>query len=245
MGGGSEASHGSGDYAAEARDSIISICARYENVNDIPTETKDEELNERLLHLVADRANEEYAKAESENTVEAWEHYMDIVPSMYFNDATERIGAARENLLWQNETTAWQTASERNSTEAMQKYLDIYPNGRHSSQAEKKLIDLEVDAIFANEHGELPPMERGYSNGSSSSNIEITNQTQYELTINYSGIESKRMVIPAHSTRSIRLKNGYYRLSASVGHGISPFAGTETLDGGDYSSRFYIITTRY
>lgn len=237
--------HHKGDLAEEARDSVISIYSRVENINDIPNSHEDSDLEQRLWNLIEDRSSEEYNKAASENSIEAWEHFLNIVPERYQEDGDNRLLAAREDLLWQNESSAWEVATERNTVQTMQKYINLYPNGRHVAQAEKKMIDLEVDAAFAGEHGELPPLERGYSSGKAYSTIEITNNTQYELTINYSGIESKRMVIPAHNRKSIHLKNGHYRLAASVGHNVRPFAGQEYLDGSDYSSTFYIITSRY
>ena len=81
--------------------------------------------------------------------------------------------------------------------------MELYPHGRHAKQVERKLIDFEVDAVFAGEHGTLPSMDKGYNTGSSRSTIEIENRTQYELTVSYSGPDSKRMEIPAYGTRKI------------------------------------------
>ena len=162
----------------------------------------------------------------------------------YQSEAEERITALQEELLWKTEKSAWETALERDNELAYKKYIELYPNGKHGRQAEKKLIDIEVASVFAGEHGTLPQMDRGYSTGTSYSVIEIENRTQYELTVNYSGPDSKRMVIPSYGTKSMRIGNGSYRVAANVGHGVIPFAGTEYLDGSHYSSSFYISTTR-
>lgn len=195
---------------------------------------------ERRNNLIDDA----YKKAEDLNTIAGWKAFLNEVPAVDSRDANERIRELEEQVAWSSESKAWQTASTRGTTMALQKYLEIYPKGAHARQAEKKLIDIEVSSVFAGEHGMLPQMDKGYSTGASYSVIEIENQTQYELTVSYSGPDSKRLVIPAGQTRKLNIGNGYYRVAASVGHGVIPFAGTEQLDGSYFSSSFYISTTR-
>ena len=192
----------------------------------------------------AQLVNEAYSKAEHANTVAAWKEYKETVPYTDVRDADERIRELEEIAAWSTESKAWHTASTRGTITAFRKYLELYPKGSHARQAEKKLIDLEVASVFAGEHGVLPQMDRGYSTGASYSIIEIENRTQYDLTVSYSGPDSKRVVVSPHATRKVNIGNGYYRVAASVGHGVIPFAGTEQLDGSYFSSSFYISTTR-
>ena len=133
-----------------------------------------------------------------------------------------------------------------NSILAYSKYKSLYPNGAHIDICEKKLIDLEVSLVYAGEHGHLPTMEQtGYGSGSTSY-ITVTNSTSYTLTLLYSGPDSKRMVISAGGTSSVRLKNGNYRIAASVSaYNVSKYAGNESLQGGFYSVDYYISTYRY
>lgn len=185
-----------------------------------------------------------YQKAEKSNTISGWKSFIDEVPPTEIRDAKDRIRELEEQAAWSTESKAWQIASSRGTELAIRKYLELYPYGSHARQAEKKLIDIEVAAVFAGEHGMLPQMDKGYSTGASYSVIELENQTQYELTVSYSGPDSKRIVIPARGTRKVNVGNGHYRVAATVGHGVIPFAGTEQLDGSYFSSSFYISTTR-
>lgn len=241
-------SHHNTELADEARDSIIAFYRKRQNIEDIPNEHKDFKLTYRLKDLISERIDEEYQAAMDKNTTEGWEDYINRVPDGYARDAYTRIATLKreaKEALWKTEAEAWKMVSEYETVDALKKYLELYPNGKHAKQAERKLIDLEVEAVFAGEHGVLPPMDRVYSTGSSYSKIEVENRTQYTLTVSYSGPDSKRMVISPYATKSICIGNGSYRVAASVGHGVIPFAGNEYLDGSHYSSSFYIQTTRY
>ena len=58
--------------------------------------------------------------------------------------------------------------------------------------------------------------------------------------------DSKRLVINAGGTKSVRLKNGQYRVAASVSAAnVSNYAGSENLNGGSYNVDYYISTYRY
>jgi hypothetical protein len=67
----------------------------------------------------------------------------------------------------------------------------------------------------------------------------------YNLTLLYSGSDSRRITIPPKGKRTISLKNGAYRCVASVdASGIGNYAGNEDLDGGSYEVEYYIVTSR-
>ena len=180
-----------------------------------------------------------YNKAITENTFQSLNDYKYGVPEEYRRDIEDRI-IALENVGWETESQAWQTASERNDLSAYDKYLTMYPKGAHRSTAEKRLIDLQVDATFAGEHGQLPQMDKVGGGYGPTSTIYVYNNTQYNLTLLYSGPSSRRFVLPAHSHKTISLTNGEYRCVASVDASVSNYAGTESLSGGDYSVEYYI-----
>ena len=188
---------------------------------------------------------EAYQKAERINTIAGWNAYINSVSSIEIRDANERIRELEEEIAWRTESKAWETVLARGTIDAMKKYLEFYPYGAHKKSVENMLIDAEVSEAFNGVHGILPQMDRGSRTGSSYSVIEIENRTQYDLTISYSGPDSRRLVIPPHKTQSVSIGNGNYRIAASVGHGVLPFAGSEKLDGRHFSSSFYISTTRY
>lgn len=186
-----------------------------------------------------------YNIADQKSTILGWKQYQRIVPTDYFRDSDEKLEEI-ENRTWNTEPQAWQQATLENSISAYEKYKSLYPNGSHIGICEKKLIDLEVSHIYAGEHGTLPSMNRtGYGSGSTSY-ITVTNSTSYTLTIWYSGNDSKKLVIRAGGTKSVRLKNGQYRVAASVSaSNVRNYAGSENLLGGSYSVDYYISTYRY
>lgn len=160
-------------------------------------------------------------------------------------ERNERI--KKEQMSWNSESIAWQTASTRGTLDMYRKYLQLYPNGIHSSQAKKKVIDLEVSNVFQSDnYGHLPSMDKTIGGVGSITTIAIKNDTKYTLTLLYSGIESLRVVISAYGSKNIRLKSGSYRVVASVdANRVQNFAGTENLTGGEYSVSYYIRTSKY
>ena len=125
-------------------------------------------------------------------------------------------------------------------------YKNLYPKGAHIAQAEKKLIDLEVANVFAGSHGSLPSMDKTSWGNGPTAYISVTNRTSYTLTLRYSGPDSKKLVISPGGTSSVTLKNGRYRVAASVNaSNVSNYAGVEDLSGGSYSVEYYISTHRF
>ena len=88
----------------------------------------------------------------------------------------------------------------------------------------------------------MPAMNKiGYRSGHFST-VTVTNQTSYEMILLYSGdTESERLVISRGDTKSVKLPNGSYRISAKVNaSNVIPYVGNEDLTGGNYSARYYI-----
>ena len=197
-----------------------------------------------------DKANNKYASlvdslynnANEVNIADRWQEYQNAVPSDEYRDSQEKKEAS--DTRWSTESSAWQTATNLNNISSYEKYLELFPYGKHKSQAESKLIDLQVDATFAGDHGYLPEMDQTSYGGGSTSTISIYNNTSYTLTLLYSGKESKRLALSPHSRGNLRLKNGSYRIAASVdASNVQRYAGTESLNGGSYEVEYYISTT--
>lgn len=236
--------HPKSDLVDDARDSIVAIFERNEDLHSIANgiyDVVDYDAADRVRSILTQKVNALYNQAIVENSVNGWMSFLNDVPVRYQKDAQEILS----ELQWKDETTAWQMAANNDNQTSYEKYLELHPKGKHAKQAERKLIDIEVAAAFAGEHGILPQMDKGYSTGASYSVIEIENRTQYDLTVSYSGPDSKRMKISPYATRRMCIDNGNYRVAANVGHGVVPFAGTEYLDGSHFSSSFYIETRRY
>ena len=145
-----------------------------------------------------------------------------------------------------NEKREWEKAKKINTIASYKTYLKKYPYGAFTTEAEEKIIDKEVSTIMAGKHGEMPAPQRSYSTNyyKTTSDISITNGTRYTLTVLYSGPSSKKVVISPSYSSTITLSPGYYKVAAKVSSsGVRPFAGTYSLQSGNYNSNFYIQTT--
>lgn len=200
---------------------------------------------EKAIIQLAKICDSLYFVAEKQSTIAAWKQYQRIVPQTYLKDSENKIQEI-ENRNWNTEDKAWKTATNENTISAYNKYKELYPNGVHYAMAEKKIIDLEVATVYAGKHGTLPTMDKiSYGNGPTSY-ITVKNSTSYTLTLLYSGVDSKRLVISAGQSSSIRLKNGSYRVAASVSaYNVRKYAGTENLNGGSYDVEYYISSQRF
>ena len=149
----------------------------------------------------------------------------------------------KETLKIQNMQNAYESAEQHNSSSAWKEFLFEYPNHNEASNIKKKIIKLEVDEIYGDsETGKMPSFEQYNYGNSTSSTVKITNNTGCDLVVRYSGTEIEMITIPEGSTRSVSLSSGNYRVAATAcGHN---YAGSENLTG-DYTSTFYISTTRY
>lgn len=183
-----------------------------------------------------------YYEASRKNTYAAWKEYQRAVPISDYKDSGERMAAV--DTRWSSDRAAWATALSLNSIAGYEKYLSLFPNGRYRREADKKVIDMSVAFAFARDHGDLPQMDRVGYGGGSTAIISVTNRTSYTLTLMYSGNESKRLVLSPKSTGSVELKNGNYRIVASVdASNVRKYAGVETIKGGAYEVEYYISTT--
>ena len=175
------------------------------------------------------------------NTYKAYSEFLNKYPnSSYAYLAKDQMITIEKN--------DWNKACRINTIKSFKGYNNKYPNGEYVETSQKKIIDLEVDNIFKGDYGKLPPMSKtshGYSY-SSTNTIEIYNNTKYTLTVRYSGDDSKKIVLSPRLRTSMTLKNGKYRVAASVNAAnVQNYAGNENLTGGEYSSEFYIKTQTY
>jgi hypothetical protein len=135
----------------------------------------------------------------------------------------------------------WLETQRLGTGEAFQNFIKKYPKTVFTAKAESTLIALEVTGILSKEHSTLPSPQRLTATGSNMSSVEIENQTRYTLTVRYSGKDSKRLTVRANDKISVTLANGGYRVAASVSaYNVVPFAGDQVLEGGEYSSRYFI-----
>jgi len=103
-------------------------------------------------------------------------------------------------------------------------------------------IAQKVNAIEAGPHGALPRAERTSVDPSSQiAQMVITNDTNYTLTVLYSGPTAQSVVLSPKARRTVSLSVGSYRVAATVdAPDVQPFAGSDDLQGGSYDNTFYI-----
>lgn len=165
----------------------------------------------------------------------------------YEDDRLKEVEKAMEERDWRSEDTAWKRASAINTKDSYERYIGMYPYGAHRADADARLIDIQVNDAFKKDHGNLPGMKYvAPDEDSPTSTIVIENDTGYPLTVMYSGTESKSITIAPGFRQSITVKNGSYRIAASVpAPNIRPFAGTENLTGGRYETGYVVVPSRY
>ena len=161
----------------------------------------------------------------------------------YSDEGLEDLNKAMQEREWGQEDTAWKRAKEIDSIEGYQKYLARYPYGAHVGEANNRIIDIRVNDALNSEHDDLPDMKRVEEDDDSpTSTIILENNTDYPLTVMVSGLESKSIVIAVGGKGAITVKNGRYRIAASVppAH-IRPFAGSQEFSGGRYETGFWVV----
>ena len=176
-----------------------------------------------------------------------YDYYIENVP-LFYGSYGNRINFRRakdsiEERNWKTDSLAWDRANEINTLKSYKKYARKYSSGIKIKEAKKIIIDMEVDNIFESDYGILPEMEKTSGNSNEISYVTVFNDTSYELNLFYSGIESKSIKISSHSRAKFELKNGMYRIGASVDANVRDFAGTENLTGGNYDVEYYIRTS--
>lgn len=161
----------------------------------------------------------------------------------YKDEGLKDLKEQMEEREWGSEDTAWKKACEADNIPTYQKYLARYPYGQHAGNAQSRIIDIRVNDALNSDHNELPQMQRTMSDDDSpTSTIVVENTTRYPLTVMYSGIDTRSITIPPHSKSTVTVKNGRYRIAASVPvASVIPFAGGEEFSGGRYETGFCIV----
>lgn len=127
------------------------------------------------------------------------------------------------------------------SIDDLENFIEKNPDHKNFEKLKARLIDLEVDQIFQDKNtGKMPTSDKVGESNSGISEVSIKNDTSCELIVRYSGIDSRMISIPENQSRSISMKSGDYRVTATA-CGES-YSSSEYLSG-NYSSSYYISTT--
>lgn len=188
------------------------------------------------------------------DVLKAWEWYKKASEQgpKTAKNRIEEILADEENgfivtynpAAWNTEPKAWGMAKKINTPSAYSKYLELYPYGLHSREAEDAYMESTVRKVSSGNYAKLPEGQKVRQSYDSYSNDKSTNNTKYDIEVIYIGPERKRIIIPKGETRSVRLKNGYYEIVAKTVKRttVHNYYGEMTFDG-DYVNEFYIRTT--
>ncbi|MDO8316669.1 MAG: hypothetical protein Q7T12_04020 [Flavobacterium sp.] len=123
----------------------------------------------------------------------------------------------------------------------LENFIEKNPDHENIEKLKARVIDLEVDQIFSDKNtGKMPNSDKVGESNSGISEVSIKNDTSCELIVRYSGIDSRMISIPQNQLRSISIKSGDYRVTATA-CGES-YSSTEDLSG-NYSSSYYISRT--
>lgn len=167
-----------------------------------------------------------YSIAAKENTVDSWQKYYDTVPSGYKADAQEKIEELKHHEGWETEPIAWRNAVRTGNYE---KYLDLYPNGRHRNEAKTR---RDVNEAFTTTHFDLDKWLKSDDNDGFNSKIIITNRAECGITVKFSGPSTKKVKIPANQTTTTTIKNGAYRIVAEADKEfVIPYTLEQSFDG--------------
>lgn len=196
----------------------------------------DGKFTKAALALVSNIADQEWSNVMKSRSPEAIFRFTESFPE------TDRRSQADTLLAeWHNDPT-W--VDSQNSIAAFERFIAQNPNSQQRKYFEKRIIDLEVAEIAAGEHGKLPqsqPVNSWARTRSAISEVEIKNSTGYEITIRYSGSDSRKIMIAAGKSAVVSLPSGSYKITASANAArVTNYYGEEELTGGRYSSEFYI-----
>lgn len=197
-----------------------------------------------LLGLVQKAQSEALEKSAWEiaingNDISAIENFVTQYPTtVHSKEAEKKI----KQLKIENEQTEYDNAINRESSSLWKEFLNDYPERTDIDDIKRKIIKAEISEI-KNQEGTLDlPASSSIGTGSgSNSSIMINNNTEYVLTVRYSGPTITSVDIPSHGVRSVSLRNGVYDVAATAGS--TSCAGSENMDG-SYEVTYYITTTR-
>jgi len=190
-----------------------------------PDSKYQKELKKNIYELKMEKA---WGDALSLNTKSGYKKFREDFPNSPYDDK------AKTKII----DLVWKDALAKNTKTDYEQFRREYPNSPYDGKAITKIVDI----IFAGQYGDKPPDEPVRIDKSSKvSTINIKNDTEYTLTILYSGKQSKEIKIIPNGSSSITFRIGHYRIAAFVSSpNVIPYAGVQDYLGGVYSSRFYI-----
>lgn len=218
-----------GEYQA-AKELLTTITEKYYNSSEALT------ARDLIIEVIPKIEESAFEIARSNPGTSLLESYIQQYPNGRFLNMALQILEERD----------WELAIKNDRIADLQSFVTKYPHSAHAAEANELLIKYEVGEVFNGTHNSLPPLRKeGDAFGNKNVSVhKVENLTSYTLTVLYSGPEQRRLTIPEKGTKSIWLKNGSYRIVASVdAPNVTNCAGEEHLSG-SYSTTYFISSTR-
>lgn len=176
------------------------------------------------------------------SSTDSLELYLQFLFKYQFSSAGDSALVALSFLI--DDYCDWQQALSANSIESYARFLKMNPNSHFRESAESRIIDLEVEDILKKKPPKLPAAERvEYVPNRGYSVVNVFNNTEYELTVRYSGKQSFKVTFLPYERGSIELANGKYTVVASANaKDVRDYAGEENCDGSNYQMEYYIVS---
>ncbi len=176
-----------------------------------------------------------YYIARSSKSETSCENYLNFYPKgKYVNKINAII--AEQKIVKMNE--AYAHAINQNSIYTFKQFVEDYPNHPQVKSINRKIIQLEVDEILAdNNTGHMPSFTRTSFSNTRVSSVDIKNDTGCKLEVRYSGDDVRLIIFEVGQSKTVNLTSGDYKIAASACG--ANYAGIENLNG-DYNSTFYI-----
>jgi len=171
------------------------------------------------------------------NTLQGYHEFISKYPNSKF------VREAKRKIIEIDEKD-WLSAINSGTIKSFTNYLNKHPDGKYSETAEAKIIDIEVNNIFKGNPGKLPPATKSKTYTDRNYTVySVYNDTKYNLVLRYTGTETFKVTFKSQEKAAIELKNGNYRVTASVdASNVRDYAGEENVDGSDYFVAYYIIS---
>ncbi|MBN2105522.1 hypothetical protein JW835_15900 [bacterium] len=135
----------------------------------------------------------------------------------------------------------WEKANQLNTIQSYLIFIKKYPESIYAKDAGKKITLLEFEdktksARESNFLGEpVAQHDRCYAI------LNIHNDTKYELSIWFVGVDTFKIVYQSDEKASIEVINGEYTVTASVeAPNVKNYFDVQTFNGGDFEIEFYV-----
>lgn len=140
------------------------------------------------------------------------------------------------------ESLEWKSARSAHDTDHYVNFLAIHPDTPYAEEAKARIVDLEVADIVKGEHGALPTASTIQTvAGRTYSVINVHNDTEYDLTLRYSGPDSFKVVLAPRERAAVEVMVGKYEVTASVNAAhVRNYAGKSESRGDNSQVSYYI-----